>query len=305
MNTVQHDAQLVIVGAGPAGCSAALMAASLGLTSIVVETTGSIGGKLALITSSDNIPGNWSTGPALAAALASDLDRVSSSCRLITGRAVAVTGHDKRIEVLLADGQTVAGEAAVIATGVHPRTIAETPWISAAADETYPQLWHARPTDLVGPAVVLGADRPLGTWLRGHAEFKGTLDVLYTAEDEHKVHEVTADPRVRLQLVESVEVDEPARPVVTSVGIDGEHRRFTADTVLLNLGNTPGSLPGLAQGPDGYCPPDCQPSRILTAGDLRSARYQRVVTAQGSGAQAVLAHYYGTALAPLARGTHG
>ncbi|WP_344441533.1 FAD-dependent oxidoreductase [Kitasatospora nipponensis] len=45
MSTTRHDAQLVIVGAGPAGCSAALMAASLGITSIVIEATGEVGGE--------------------------------------------------------------------------------------------------------------------------------------------------------------------------------------------------------------------------------------------------------------------
>ncbi|MCC9312353.1 NAD(P)/FAD-dependent oxidoreductase [Kitasatospora sp. RB6PN24] len=305
MNTAQYDAQLVIIGAGPAGCSAALMAASLGLTSVIVEATGSIGGKLAFIKASENIPGGWLTGPDLAAALTADLNRISSGCHLITGLAQAVASHDDRVEVLLADGRTVTGETAVIATGVHPRTASEAAWIKHNSSNTFSPLWRARPADLSGPAAVLGADRPLGTWLRGHPEFDGILDVFYTAEDKYKVDEVFADARVRLHLVESIEVDGAAPRVITAHPMAGRLQQFTADTVLLNLGSAPGSLPGLVQGPDGYCPPESQHARITTAGDLRSARYQRVITAQGSGAQAVLTHYYSTALTPPARGTHG
>lgn len=71
---------------------------------------------------------------------------------------------------------------------------------------------------------------------------------------------------------------------------------YEAKTVLSNLGNTPAALAGLTIGEDGYCPPDQQHPRIRIAGDLRSARYQRIATAQGSGAEAVLSCYYATAL---------
>lgn len=43
-------------------------------------------------------------------------------------------------------------------------------------------------------------------------------------------------------------------------------------------------------------PREAQPLRILTAGDLRSAHFQRIVTTQGSGAEAALARYYQAAL---------
>ncbi|MGA5823716.1 NAD(P)/FAD-dependent oxidoreductase [Kitasatospora sp. NPDC094028] len=305
MSTAQHDAQLVIVGAGPAGCSAALMAASLGLTSVIIEATGSVGGKLAFIKAAENIPGGWLTGPDLALALTADLERISSSCRLITGQAQAVTSYDDRVEVLLADGRTVSGDTAIIATGVHPRTASEAGWINQSGSDSYSPLWRARPIDLTGPAVVLGADRPLGTWLRGHPEFDGILDVFYTADDEYKIDEVAADSRLRLHLVDSVELDGSAPTVVTAHAVAGGRQQLTVDTVLLNLGSAPGSLPGLTRAPDGYCPPEAQPPRIGTAGDLRSARYQRIVTAQGSGAQAVLTHYYRAALTPITQGTHG
>lgn len=43
-----------------------------------------------------------------------------------------------------------------------------------------------------------------------------------------------------------------------------------------------------------YCPPIGQHPRIIVAGDLRSARFQRIMTALGSGSEAALHAYYAT-----------
>lgn len=76
---------------------------------------------------------------------------------------------------------------------------------------------------------------------------------------------------------------------------DGLRKMFMATTVLSNLGNKPAVLTGLVEDGEGYCPPDLQHPRIRIAGDLRSSRYQRISTGQGSGAEAVLACYYSDA----------
>lgn len=48
----------------------------------------------------------------------------------------------------------------------------------------------------------------------------------------------------------------------------------------------------LVRDTDGYCPPAGQHPRITVAGDLRSARFQRIMTAMGSGSEAALRAYY-------------
>lgn len=48
----------------------------------------------------------------------------------------------------------------------------------------------------------------------------------------------------------------------------------------------------VTRAPDGYCPPTDQHPRVLVAGDLRSARFQRIMTALGSGSEAALHAYY-------------
>nr|WP_197367280.1 FAD-dependent oxidoreductase [Streptomyces clavuligerus] len=92
--TTRPDVDLIVAGAGPAGVAAAVMAASLHLSTLLVEAT-AIGSKLTAIGALDNVPGNWTTGPDLATALEQDITRHQQTGRLtlLTARAHRVTGH--------------------------------------------------------------------------------------------------------------------------------------------------------------------------------------------------------------------
>ena len=72
--------------------------------------------------------------------------------------------------------------------------------------------------------------------------------------------------------------------------------------MYVNLGSAPVPPSGaLVRDTSGYCPPDRQHSRIITAGDLRSARFQRIMAATGSGSEAALRAYYGLRGVPSAK----
>jgi hypothetical protein len=83
-----------------------------------------------------------------------------------------------------------------------------------------------------------------------------------------------------------------ATRLVEATGQDGERTTYAAHTLVGNLGSKPVALNGLEEAGDGYCPAEYQHKRIRVAGDLRSARFQRIATAQGSGAEAVLSLFY-------------
>lgn len=292
---------LLIVGAGPAGVSAAVMATSLGMHSTLIES-GKVGGKLHHIGALENMPGQWMNGPQLADAYAADIARITASglCSLLEGHAVQVSGHDDRAEVALTDGQILTGDAVVVATGVTPLGPDHVDWITAPSEFWAPPLWRSRPEDLNGVVHVLGADRPLGTWLRAHPDVRRTLTVLCPPEDDYKAVEVTDDPRVVMVPVAGVKLPSgPAGGELTVVRRDGQELQYSVQTVLNNLGNRPAALDGLATAADGYCPPEQQHPRVLTAGDLRSARFQRIAVAQGAGAQCALTRYYDAALAAV------
>lgn len=293
-------AELAVVGGGPAGVAAVLMAAGLGLRTTLVEA-GRVAGKVAEIGALDNVPGGWSDGAALARALAADIDRLRAAgrCTLVSGRALRVRACEEGTETELADGRVLAADAVLVATGVTAPDPGDVPWLDAPRGLRLPPLWRSVPERIASgaaPAVVLGADRPLGTWLRAHPDAAVRLDVLHSAADAHKTEEVAGDSRVRLTEVRSATVTEEDDGLfhVTAVPAHGAARALRTATLLGNLGSRPALLGGdLVPGPDGYCDPAAQHPRILVAGDLRSARYQRIVTAQGSGAEAALGHYYG------------
>lgn len=290
------DVDILIVGAGPAGVAAAVMAASLRLRTIVVERD-QVGGRLRHIGALENVPGGWSSGRALADALRTDLKRIQADgrCELIGGAATAVRATDERAELVLDDGRVITAGTVVAATGVSAMAPADAAWLLAEADFAPPMLWRTPPAELGDSPFVLGADRPLGTWLRVHPNTATDLHVLCPPGDDYKTAEVTDDPRVQLLQVARVEVTAlPADRgwVIAAEDRDGRVSAYTATSMMNNLGSRPAALQGLRQDEDGYCPPDVQHLRIRAAGDLRSARCQRIVTAQGSGAEAVLAAYY-------------
>ncbi|MER5696099.1 FAD-dependent oxidoreductase [Streptomyces mirabilis] len=300
MSSPSFDADVLVVGAGPAGVAAAVMAASLRLRTVVVEA-GEVGGKLHTIGALENVAGNWSTGPQLAQALAQDIQRLQGAgrCTVVHGRAVAVSSSEDRAELALGDGRVLVAETIVVATGVTALTPAEAPWVTAPEDLSVAPLWRTTPDNLTGRTYVLGADRPLGTWLRAHPNASTTMHVLCPPADDYKAVEVNGDDRVRLVPVSHVAVTRPSYSDGLQVEVkdrDGQRKVYAVTAVLNNLGNKPASLEGLALSEDGYCPPEKQQHRIRIAGDLRSARFQRIATAQGSGAEAVLAYYYDTAL---------
>src|SRR5690606_5296815 len=103
--------------------------ASLNLRTVVVEAD-SVGGKLHVIGALENVPGNWSTGPQLAEALAADLDRLQRAgrCSVVQGRAVSVTGYDDRAELVLEDGRALSAQLIVVATGVAALAPPDADW---------------------------------------------------------------------------------------------------------------------------------------------------------------------------------
>ncbi|MEU1818849.1 oxidoreductase [Streptomyces roseifaciens] len=290
-----RDAGLLVVGAGPAGVAAAVMASSLRMTCVVVEAE-EVGAKLRAIGALENVPGGWSTGAALAGALVGDLARHQESGRVsvLSGRVVRVAGHDDRAEVVLEDDRVLAASAAVVATGVTALAPEDVSWVEAQEVRWLPPLWRAAAGDLEGRrVVVLGADRPLGTWLRAHPQAKVHFDVLFPEADRYKTDEVADDPRLGLDLVERVTVTPvPEGFRITARRRGGGAHNFVADAVLGNMGSKPAVVPGLVVGADGYCPPDEQHPRVLVAGDLKGARMQRIAVALGDGARAALEPYY-------------
>ncbi|MCX5229514.1 FAD-dependent oxidoreductase [Streptomyces sp. NPDC006553] len=298
---------LVVVGGGPAGCAAARTAAGVGMRTILIEPD-ALCRTLHRIPALDNVLGGWTNGRELADSITTEL-RSTKLCRLELGsRVTDVHADDDRVTVtVIPDGtampdhgrnrKVITAPYAVIATGVAPLQPGDVDWITAPRGLRLPPLWQAGPAADVasGTILVLGGDRPIGTFLRAHPAGGTRLLVAYPEADAYKIEEIRADPRVTLLPVEHVVLTRhgPEGATAELRCQDGERRTVTADAAYASIGSAP-TAPGggLVRGEDGYCRPADQHPRVLVAGDLRAARFQRIMTAMGSGSEAALQAYY-------------
>ncbi|MFE5944391.1 FAD-dependent oxidoreductase [Streptomyces sp. NPDC056480] len=310
---------LIVVGGGPAGCAAVRTAAGVGMRTILIEPD-ALCRTLHRIPALDNVLGGWTSGPELADSIAAEI-RATELCRLELGsRVTDVHADDDRVTVtVIADitadvtaditaDVTVAPDAgrsakvitapfAVIATGVVPLQPRDVDWITAPRGLRLPTLRQAdTAADLASRTIlVLGGDRPIGTFLRAHPATGTRLLVAYPETDAYKIEEIRDDPRVTLLPVEHVALTRhgPEGATAQLTCRDGERRTVTADAAYASIGSAPTVPAGcLVRGADGYCRPADQHPRVLVAGDLRAARYQRIMTAMGSGGEAALRAYY-------------
>ncbi|MDX3226181.1 pyridine nucleotide-disulfide oxidoreductase [Streptomyces sp. ME19-01-6] len=314
VDAVGGEADLIVVGGGPAGCAAVVMAAGLGMRSVLVESDEALCRALERIPVLGNVLG-FSTGPALAAAITADVGRCDL-CRVELGRrAVRIGAHADRVEVATVParasgpGLLLTAPYAVVATGVGPLRLEDAGWIDGHEGLALPPLWEADPAALTGrTALVLGADRPLGTYLRAHPGLESRFVVACPPGDAYKAEEVAQDPRVELVPVRHLTLAPPSSgqlrvpetplsaesPLTAEVlTVEGDRRTLTGHRGFRNLGSGPMPPGGdLSAEASGYCPPSHQHPRVFTAGDLRSARFQRIATAMGSGSEAALGAYY-------------
>ncbi|MEU6987990.1 FAD-dependent oxidoreductase [Streptomyces sp. NPDC046324] len=289
------DTDVIIIGGGPAGCAAARMAASVGMRSILIEPD-TLCRNLFRIPALNNVLGGYTSGPELADAITTEL-KSTELCRLEIGRHVTeLRSDDVQVTVTVDTGTRLTAPYAIVATGVGPLQPRDATWITAPAGLTLPPLWQAEADDAEGRTLlVLGGDRPIGTFLRANPTTETCLLVAYPAADEYKIEEIREDPRVTLLPVEHLTLGSAEGTTVSAdaVGRDGERQTITADAAYLSIGNAPTAPSGdLTRGTDGYCPPTDQHPRVIVAGDLRSARFQRIMTALGSGSEAALHAYY-------------
>ncbi|MET8850346.1 FAD-dependent oxidoreductase [Amycolatopsis sp. NPDC004625] len=297
------DTDLIVVGGGPAGCAAARMGADLGLRSILIEPD-KLCRNLYRIPVLNNVLGGHVSGSELADVITAELTS-TDLCRLELGsRVTELRVDDLRASVTLDSGGRLSAPYAVVATGVDPLRPRAVSWITAPDDLALPPIWRAGREAAEGRTLlVAGGDRPAGTFLRAHPTTNTRLLLVFAEPDAHKVEEIRDDPRVTLLPAEHLTLHGDESTITADVVTrNGERLTVTADAAYVNLGNAPAPPPGdLVRGADGYCSPADQRPRVAVAGDLRSPRFQRIMTALGSGSEAALRAYYLAAGVPSDR----
>jgi len=285
---------LVIVGGGPAGVSAALECADINLDVVLLEARAVLGGQLAEITHPvrNVATGRYSGGPALQSSLQDAAVLLGERARV----AEPVTAAALAEGWVEAGGNRLFGRAILIASGTTPQRLTAAPEGAFAGDVAYEV--ESNPDRFSGKTVVVvgGGD-------------SATLDALALAPIASSVllahrspqltarHDIVArlraDQRVEdlpgWELV-SLDGNEHLEEVVLAHPASGERRTVKAGGVVVKISRDPCTWPFRGQlelDDRGFVVVDRELRTscpgVFAAGDVVSGAYWRVSSALGQG----------------------
>lgn len=293
-------ADVAIVGGGPAGCSAALTAAELGFSVILVEAA-AIGGQLRRIPHLKNLPGSDCTGEALAQIL---VDQLASTTVRVQVRVVSALGRSSTGWRLFCENEDIEAPCVVLATGARPITVAEHPAIEVRAT-------GFRDTSLDDISIaefrgrrwaIIGCDRPLISRLESEpleeAWHSATLFAL--TEKAYVLRDYRGFLPKTVECSRVVVTGSPGTFVVTHDGAVSAKADTSYEGIMNCLGKRPVSelLEGFVSlDAEGYpaqpCPHvESDGAALFWVGDVAHRAFQRVSVAIGEGASAALRWFY-------------
>lgn len=272
---------LLIVGAGPAGCAAAVQARRLGLHPLLVDATGRAGGLITQAWQVENYPGLPPLpGPAVARLLQEHLQRFELGVH--QDEVHAVLQQEDHLEIRCASGPTRA-RAVIAAVGTAP--------IALPVSGPLPLVYGAREALALHPqrAAVVGSGEAGLDYALSLAQADVQVEVLVRGASMRArgrlVDLATAHPRIRIRphthllrsLAEAVEITDPegTRILQTDVLVAAIGRRSR----LADLGID--ARPGAEISA-------CSPGLYL-AGDARSGGLGQLGMAVGDGLAAAMA----------------
>ena len=315
-------ADLVIIGAGPAGLAAAVYGASEGLRTILLDAIGP-GGQAASSARIENylgFPTGLSGAQLSESAVAQAMKfgaQISTPCEI-----AALDTDSEQLAAVLVDGTRVSSKAVIIATGARYRTLALTDWekfeaagINYAATELEARGCAGQPVTVIGGANSAGqaalflasSDRLVTLAVRGPK--------LAAKMSQYLVDRILADPRIEVRAATEITTvagehgleritlthrptgneearacrglfcfigAEPATGWLTGVAVD--RNGFIRTDVQLTPDDLDGTWTALGRSP---LPFETSVPAVFAAGDVRHGSMKRVAAAVGEGASAV------------------
>ena len=295
---MEHIYDMIIVGGGPAGYTAALYAARAGLDTILVEKM-SPGGQMALTGDIDNYPG-----------FAEGIDGFTLGMQMQQGaeRFGAITEYDEIVSVdlsgeikrLMTPDRVLLGKTVVISTGANPR-----------------KLGLEEEDELLGRGVHYCAHCD-GRFYKGKTVVvvgggnSAAQDALYLSRLAEKVYVVHRRDSLRAtriyhqplmdaeniefvwnSAVERIVAEDRLSSIIVSDLISGEKREIACDGVFVSIGREPVTDflgDSLSLDSAGYIIADesCETAipGVYAVGDVRTKLLRQVVTAAADGAVA-------------------
>ncbi|MDO5033830.1 MAG: thioredoxin-disulfide reductase [Actinomycetaceae bacterium] len=303
-----HD--LIIVGSGPAGYTAAIYAARAGLKPIVFAGSFTAGGALMTTTEVENFPGfpDGVMGPELMVKMQQQAEKFGADVRMEDVERVELEGDVKVVEV---NGEEFKARSVIIATGAAYRTL------GLEGEQTYGGrgvsycatcdgfFYRDKPIAVVG-----GGDSALEEALF-LARFGSKVSVIHR-RDELRASKVMqerafADPKISFEwnsVVVDMEGEGNLQTLVLEDTLTGERRKLDINGLFVAIGHDPRTdlVKDQLEIVDSYIKVDDPTTAtslpgVFACGDVVDSRYRQAITAAGSGAKAALdAQHYLEAL---------
>ena len=295
--------ELIIIGSGPAGYTAAIYAARAALNPIVFEGALDSGGALMNTTEVENFPGfpDGVMGPDLMGQMRSQAERFGAQLITDDAEAVDLTGEVKRVTD--SAGKVWEAKAVILAMGSGYRKLGVdgedrlsgrgVSWC-ATCDGAF---FRDKPIAVIG-----GGDSAVeeATFL---TRFASRVTLVHR-RDELRASKAMAsraekDPKLDFawnSVVESVNGDARVESVTLRDTVTGETRRLEVSGVFVAIGHDPRSAlvkgqveldeAGYVKVAAGSQATNLQ--GVFACGDLVDHTYRQAITAAGSGCQAAL-----------------
>ena len=301
--TLENNRELIIIGGGPAGYTAALYAARANLNPLVIEGI-QWGGQLMITSDVENYPGypDGVLGPAMMQEFRAQAERFGAE--FLTDDVTRVDFSGRPLRVIVGDDEYTA-EAVIVATGANARQLGLPNEVTlqgrgvsycAVCDAAF---FRERQVVVVGggdsameEATFLTKFATNVTLVHRRDEFRASPIMLERARQNEKIEILTP------YVVDDVLGTDEGR--VTGVRLrqvqTGETRDVSADGVFVAIGHDPSTslfLESLDHDDAGYLltSPGSTETNIpgvFAAGDVQDHVYRQAVTAAGSGCMAAL-----------------
>jgi thioredoxin reductase (NADPH) len=297
------DRDVVIIGSGPAGLTAALYAARANLKPILIEGL-EAGGQLMLTTMVENWPGfrDGIMGPDLMAEMRAQAERFGTEILQSTVTSVDLQGRP--FTVTLSDGRAMTARALIIATGASAR------WLEIGSDKLLSghgvstcatcdgYFFKGKPIAVVG-----GGDSAMEEAIY-LTKFASKVTVVHRRDTlrASKIMQDKALANSKISFIwdsEVAEVNDVSKGEVTSIVVrnlkTGTLTTVPLDGVFIAIGHTPNTslFKGqLALDANGYIVTHegskTSVPGVFAAGDVQDHVYRQAVTAAGSGCMAAI-----------------